>query len=188
MDPSLSLTQVWFERLLLAVGFGLLFLGAFRLNETMNEWVLYGQGIALLFVPAGVKNVAIMVGRAWGALGVSVALYWLTFDFWHNTSPMANLMYCVASVGSSFVGVELGLRWFQIDRGLCNLRFWHLPLLDLITTTVHGVTTNVYFIVSGMKDSDFVSNTLAMMVGDYLGNFLIMSALFVVLRVRRWLR
>ena len=53
--------------------------------------------------------------------------------------------------------------------------------MDLITTALHGAMTNAYFILAGMKTDHFLANALAMMVGDYVGSFMVLMLLWATL-------
>jgi hypothetical protein len=75
------------------------------------------------------------------------------------------------------------MRILGIDKNLQNLQFIHLPVMDLITTAIHGFTTNAFFILAGMKSENFISNALAMMFGDFTGSFITLMLLWLGLVV-----
>jgi len=54
-----------------------------------------------------------------------------------------------------------------------------LPVIDLITTGLHSFTTNVFFILAGIKTENFMENALAMMFGDYVGSFTVLMLLWL---------
>jgi hypothetical protein len=53
--------------------------------------------------------------------------------------------------------------------------------LDLLTTALHGITTNIFYLYTGMKIDDLKGNVLATMLGDFTGSMLIMTVLWSVL-------
>ncbi len=174
------------QGLLLALMAGVAYYVAFRLNQQLDRWVLYGQGIALVFLPAGIKHVSILIARGWGALGCFAALMWLSFEFWQGITLMQAAAYSGLSTLASWTSIQAGMRFLGIQRDLENLRFLHLPLLDLITTAVHGLVVNAYFIAVGMKQEQLLANAMAMMFGDYAGSFIVLTGLWAgLLMVRR---
>lgn len=176
------------QRLLLALMAGVAYYMAFRLNQQLDRWVLYGQGIALVFLPAGIKHVAILIARGWGALGCFAALMWLSFEFWQGITVMQAAAYSGLSTLASWASIQAGMRLLGIRQELDNLRFMHLPILDLITTAVHGFAVNAYFIAVGMKQEQLLANAMAMMFGDYAGSFIVLTGLWAGLLVVRRLQ
>ena len=47
---------------MVAVAF-LRFVGSFHLNQALDSYMLYAPGVSLIFIPAGVKLLAILVGQ-----------------------------------------------------------------------------------------------------------------------------
>ena len=179
-------TQTHFiERTELVLGSFLLYLGAFRINQTLDEYVLYAQGVALVFLPAGIKHISILIGRLWGAFGCFLALAYVTPEFWPDISLLQIILYSGISTAATFALVLTGMRILSINSDLSNLQFIHLPLLDLLTTLGHSLLTNVYFISYGMKaNEEYISNALGMAVGDFTGSFLMMMLLWIAIKIK----
>ncbi len=169
------------QNALLALAAGLAYFLAYRLNELFDPWALYSQGINLIFLPAGVKHIAILVARGWGALGCFVALTLLAFEFWAGASLWQTVFYSAISTGATWLGIGLGMHIMGIRRDLENLKFLHLPIMDLITTAIHGFVVNAFFIAVGMKNDQLAENAAAMMFGDYVGSFIMLTCLWLVL-------
>lgn len=157
----------------------------FRLNQRFDAWMLHGQGISLLFLPAGVKHVAILVARGWGALGCFVALSVLAFEFWPEVSASKVVAYSALSTAATWTGLELGMRFLRVKRDLSNLRFMHFPFLDLVTTALHGFLVSAYFMAVNMKGDRFVENALAMMLGDYVGSLVMLLGFWTFLMLTK---
>jgi hypothetical protein len=178
-----SVTPLPIQWLIIASVAGISYFLAYRLNEVFDTWALYAQGISLVFLPAGVKHLAILLGGFWGALGCFLALFILANEFWTGQTAVGIATYSLISTASTWVGIVFSLRVFGIAEDLKNLKFIHLPLIDLITTGLHGFTTNAYFILAGMKTENFVGNALAMMFGDFVGSFILLTLLWWGLNV-----
>ncbi len=155
----------------------------FRLNQYLDPWFLYGQGISLLFLPAGVKHVSILLAGRWGALGSFLGLLILVPSFWPELHLGMALLYVSASTLATLAGIVMSMRLLSIEADLSNLKLMHLPVIDLFTTLLHAVLTNSFFVLAGLKKiTDWDHNTLAMMVGDYLGSLCLMLVLFLALQ------
>ena len=157
----------------------------FKVNQALDPWFLYGQGITLLFLPAGIKHVSILLAGQWGALGSFIGLLFMVPNFWPHLGLGLAVPYAAISTLATWVGIAAGLHWLGVDRNLKNLKLIHLPLIDLLTTALHALVTNGFFVVSGLKKIDeWGVNTLAMMFGDFLGSLTMMLVLFLVLKIR----
>ena len=183
-----SLLPLHLQGPLLAILAASLYYLTYRANELFDSWFLYAQGIALVFLPAGIKHLSILIAGSWGALGCFVALFILANEFWLGVPPAEIALYSLISTGSTWAGIVLCLRTLGINRDLHNIRFIHLPLIDLFTTFLHGFTTNLFFITIGMKKDNFMSNALAMMFGDYIGSFILLTLLWLAISYSKRMR
>lgn len=156
---------------------------AFKINQHLGFWVVYAQGINLIYLPAGVKNISILIARGWGAFGIFSALYLLALEFWSTAPAWQITAYCAVSTLSSLFAITVALRIFKISSDLTNLRLIHLPLIDLFTSVFHGLVANVFYFVAGIKNEILICDVVAMMVGDFLGNFIMMMTLFIAIKV-----
>lgn len=180
-----ALLPAAYQNLLLAILAGLAYYLSFLLNRALGSAILYDNWIALVFIPAGIKHLFILVARGWGALGCFAGLLVPSLQFWSDTPFYMVALYSALSTLASWLGIVVGLRWLGIQRNLRNLQFMHLPLLDLVTTAVHGFVVSLYFIAVGMTSDHLLSSTAAFMFGDYTGSFLVLTCLWLVLS---WIR
>jgi len=121
-------------------------------------------------------------------LGCLVALFLVAFEFWMGQPAMRIAAYSVISTLATWAGIVVGMRVLRIKTDLSNLQFIHLPLMDLMTTALHGFMTNAFFIASGMKSEHLLSNAMAMMFGDYAGSFILLTCMWLSLALMRRLR
>lgn len=180
-----TLLPTAYQNFLLAVLAGLAYYLAFLLNTSLGSAILYDNWIALIFIPAGIKHLFILVARGWGALGCFVGLLAPSLQYWSHTPIYQVVLYSGLSTLSSWLGLMLGMRWIGVRRDLQNLRFLHLPVLDLVTTAVHGFVVSLYFIAVGMTTDHLLGSALAFMLGDYTGSFLVLTCLWLALT---WMR
>ncbi len=183
-NPPSSLWQLMAPHLgLIALSFALSRL-TFELHELLTPYVAYTQGVDLLFLPAGVKLVLIMVAGWRGALGCGLSLLSLSTRFWPGLEPVWLLCYSTLSVGITWLVVSVMLRHMALGPTLEGLSFWELVQIDMLNTLLHGIAVNGYFWSLGLRSSEtFWSAALAMTLGDFLGAGVIMLAVLLAARL-----
>jgi hypothetical protein len=178
----------YLQGLLIAFTSGVIYYVAYQVNAMFDSWVAYAQGISLIFLPAGIKHISILTGGKWGALGCLIALFFVASSIW-DTYPVSDIAtFCLISIGATWLGILVAMTFLGIDDDLSNLKFIHLPLMDLITTLIHSLTTNTYLIFAGITSEHFWGNSFAMMAGDYVGCFIILTFLFLGVRIKKKLQ
>lgn len=178
MLPSISIGS---QGLFLSFIAGSFYYLSFRVNEQLGSWAVYSQGISLIFLPAGIKHLSILLAGRWGALGCFLALFLLANGFWEGAHPFTLFLYALVSTCATWFGVWTSLKILDIHPDLANLRFIHLPQMDFITATVHAIVINVFFILASLKSSHVFANYLAMLLGDYIGSFIVLSMFWLML-------
>ncbi|MEN9474106.1 MAG: hypothetical protein RIS48_826 [Pseudomonadota bacterium] len=183
-NPPSSLWQLMAPHLgLIALSFALSRL-TFELHELLTPYVAYTQGVDLLFLPAGVKLVLIMVAGWRGALGCGLSLLSLSTRFWPGLEPVWLLCYSTLSVGITWLVVSVMLRHMALEPTLEGLSFWELVQIDMLNTLLHGIAVNGYFWSLGLRSSEtFWSAALAMTLGDFLGAGVIMLVVLLAARL-----
>jgi glucose-6-phosphate-specific signal transduction histidine kinase len=90
---------------------------------------------AIIFLPAGVRLLACLVGRAWGAFGIFLGSFLVVVPTtFPNETNSFHLLIATASTTSVFLSVVISLSFLKISNDLSNLKFIHLPFIDLIAT------------------------------------------------------
>lgn len=172
------------EKLLLSSLFGLLYLAVFELSSSLDLVESYAPGISLVFLPAGIKLIAALVSGFWGVLGTVVALALVSPEFWPDQPNWFYVVYPALSGFSTLAVVMLMQRMLGIDSDIRNLRFIHIPLIDLCATLVHGTVVNGFFALNHLQvDQDFFTRALAMSVGDFVGSLILLLSFAVLAKL-----
>ena len=172
------------EKLLLSSLFGLLYLTIFELSTSLDLIESYAPGISLVFLPAGIKLIAALVSGFWGVLGTVVALALVSPEFWPDQPSWFYVVYPTLSGFSTLAVVMLMQRMLGIDSDIRNLRFIHIPLIDLCATLVHGTVVNGFFALNHLEvDQDFFTRALAMSVGDFVGSLILLLSFAVLAKL-----
>jgi len=168
---------------LVLLGFALYWL-TYEFHELLIPYVSYAQGIELLFLPAGIKLVMVMVGGWRGALGCGLALFSLSPRFWPGQDPLWLAGYATLSVCVTWavLGVMLGRK--ALGPALEGLSFWDIVQIDATNTLLHGIAINGYFCALGLRSSEALwSSALAMALGDFLGSGMVLLLVLLVARI-----
>lgn len=143
---------------------------SFELMNWLPEWLEYAPGVALFFLPAGVKLVALLVARAWGLLGIAAAGLLTAADVWQSADRWALLGNVLVWVGMPYVVISLMLRWMKIHADLSNLTYLRVMGICLAATLASSVAGNAYAVWTHTQPlADLWARAMAMALGDFLG-------------------
>jgi hypothetical protein len=167
-DPArLSLKQgLWF-----AVGTGLLYVLAVWFNRSVLQAQDLFTGVALFFLPAGVKLMALLIGRQWGALGLLVSNFVMSLFEWQGVPVPMLLLMSAVWVGVTWAVVETLLRTMRLPADLSGLRFSHFIVIDAAAAILHAFAFNGLLLQSGLRAyADYLNAVWGMALGDFLGS------------------
>ena len=153
----------------------------------------YAPGVALIFFPAGVRTLAVLVFGWRGALGVAIGTlitYLWFFDDLHETVNLFNgVMLALASGFSALLVFKLVQWWQRIPTDLHNLRLKHILIIvisqGLLSATLHQLIYHAFVLSPFYKTQTLdvcLQSWLAMAVGDTLGSMLLLYAIAIAAR------
>ncbi|WP_421693785.1 hypothetical protein [Aestuariivirga sp.] len=159
----------------------------------LNAWLFaathFAPGISLIYVPAGIRLIILLLFGVWGAIGIALTdpiLFWTEFD----QQPV--LEVAVNAVISGFVplaGIRILQRASGMDTDLKRLKPLHLPALALTVSILAPLALTAQFFVCGLRPaSDLLSGFFAMTLGDFLGCLLaLLLAKIAIFYFRAWI-
>lgn len=152
-----------------SVSFFLLII-SYNLNEFLDPYVLHSPGASLIFVPAGVKLLCLLVGGFPAALGVLAASAYISIGLWGENSFLSTFALAIVSVLTYYSAVVSMKRLFAIHADLSNLKYWHIVLLSTVASVLNGLFLNLaYFSQNVSAGSQLLSKGAAMALGDFMG-------------------
>lgn len=160
--------------------------GAFLIHERFLSVFSHAPGIDLVFIPSGVRLIAIMIGGIWAVVGVSLGSLFLTGPEFHTMHPGSILAIAACSGLCPYLALRASLRATGVDVGLRQLTAGRLPVISLGVAVGSSLLHNLLFSLLGLEQwSGFTDNVLAMATGDFLGILLAVVAAFLILRSYR---
>lgn len=155
---------------------GLLWCTVWLGNEALMADMNVAPGIDLIFLPAGFRLLIILVFGVWGALGITLADPLMFLRVFGAGSASDILTNALISGFAPYLTVKAFCRLAGIGSSLLQLKPLHLPLLALSVSIVTPVLFNLHFLLRGRETLDaFPQNLAAMVMGDFLGCFLVIG-------------
>ena len=169
-----------------AVASGVLFSLSFRLNQFFDEQFVYSAGISLLFLPAGVKLLAVLVGRLPAIIGLLIVGIYLGMGIWPD-KPMSSIVYFAFVSLMTYPIAAFGLmHLLHIRQDLSNLRYHHIVWLSVAASVLNGVVHNWLYLTQGVTASDELwQKSAAMALGDFMGCFVVVALFHATMSLLR---
>ena len=182
----MQLPEVRWSHIATAVASGILFSLSFRLNQLFDEQFVYSAGISLLFLPAGVKLLAVLVGRLPAILGLLMVGIYLGFGIWPD-KPLSSVIYFAVVSLMTYPIAAFGLmRLLHIRHDLSNLRYHHIVLLSVAASALNGVAHNWLYLTQGVTASEELwLKSAAMAFGDFMGCFVVVALFHAIMGALR---
>ena len=178
--------MIKFEDVFMALAAGLAFQLSFELTGMLDGYFAYAQGISLLFLPAGVKLLFVLVGRIPALLGLTVMAAYAAVGDWVDHPMWMPISFAVVAQANYYLAIYGVMRGLKINRELGNLRYWHVVLLSFAASVTNGVIHNVLYWVEGVSlPEDFLARSTAMSLGDFMGCFVIVGLFHAALTIHR---
>ena len=185
----MHLPEVRWSHIATAVASGILFSLSFRLNQYFDEQFVYAAGISLLFLPAGVKLLAVLVGRLPAILGLLVVGVYLGAGIWPDRPMTAVVYFAVVSLMTYPIAAFGLMRLLHIHQDLSNLRYHHIVWLSLAASVLNGVVHNWLYWTQGVTASEELwQKSAAMALGDFMGCFAVVALFHATMSVLRSMR
>jgi hypothetical protein len=166
-----------------------LFVWSFEINSLFDKYMLFTVGVNLIFIPAGVKLLCLLVGGRSAAAGLFLSSVYLSLGVWENL-PLSSMIYFgVISIASYYTAVLVVMHYFKIKHDLSNLNYWHIITLSAAASLLNGFSHNVVYWTQGVtRGENFLQKSSAMALGDFFGCFIIVMLFNLSINAVRLLR
>jgi hypothetical protein len=182
----MHLPEVRWSQIATAVISGILFSLSFRLNQFFDAQFVYSAGISLLFLPAGVKLLAVLVGRLPAIVGIMVVSVYLGAGIWPDKTMTAVVYFAFVSLMTYPIAAFGVMHMFRIHKDLTNLRYHHIVWLSLAASVLNGVVHNLLYLTQDVTASEELwRKSAAMALGDFMGCFVVVALFHTTMGVLR---
>lgn len=162
--------------LLMAIMAGLCFSLSFSINQLLDAYTLFSPGISLLFLPAGVKLLFVLIGRFPALVGLTAMAAYAAIDDWPGRPLWSPISFAVIAHANYYVAIYVVMHLLKIRRDLVNLRYWHIVALSLAASATNGIIHNFVYLMQGVtRPEDLWMKAAAMAFGDFMGCFVVVA-------------
>lgn len=155
-----------------------------------NGWIMaFAEqipGISLVFLPAGVRLVALMVGGLWAAAGIALGAFICTSVEFPGMDMGQALAISVTAGFAPYAALLVACRSLGVRTNLANLTAPHLPVIALSAAAGSALLHNLLFAAFSMTEwTDFGRHFAAMVTGDFIGSLLMLAMVVAMLQFWR---
>lgn len=180
-SSSASLRRLAFV-LLVLVASGLIWLAFWQASQSVLGVTQLQNGITLVYVPAGVRLVILLISGIWGALGIALAFPFALLQVYPDASWKEALTYSAIAGFVPYGTVYTVCRATKVTRDLGSLRSIHLPLLAVAVSVAGALAyTGALTAFGRLNPGMLFQNFTAMMAGDFLGCFTVVLLVRLVI-------
>ncbi|WP_044528240.1 hypothetical protein [Herbaspirillum sp. B65] len=144
---------------------------------TINEWLFrrtqFTEGIAWIYLPAGVRLICTLLFAEAGCLGLLIGS--LATAATYQLFPedlVAAAGYCLISAGAPYLVYRLTLSGMDLGRNLGNLTTTRLMACILLYALSNPLFQLIWYVMRGVYP-DFWSGLIVMSIGDLLGSLMV---------------
>ena len=165
-----------------AVASGLLWLAFWQASQSTLSFTQLANGITLVYVPAGIRLVILLISGIWGAVGIALAFPFALLQVYPDASWQEMLAYSAIAGFVPWATVLAVCRAANVSRDLASLRSIHLPLLAAAISVAGALAYAGALTLFGRLQAELLlQNVTAMSAGDFLGCFAVVLLLRVVI-------
>jgi hypothetical protein len=150
------------------------------------ESVKEAPGVHLIYLPAGLRLLILLLFGVWGAIGIFIAHPIVVYTQYDSPNvAFVTAQAFISGFGGLFV-LNMSQRLFGISPNLDGIRAKHLPLLSLKMAIALPLLFSFALVVfQGRPVSKVETNFWAMLLGDFLGCFIFIAAVLLLIRAYR---
>jgi hypothetical protein len=150
-----------------------IFVGALALNELIFKALEFGPGINWIYLPAGVRLLALLLFAEAGAVGILLAS-WIVCFFWlFPDDYLRSFAGGILAAAAPYLCYRGAQAWFGIKPSLANLTPRRLLLCALAYSIASPLLHHIWFALHG-DQVDLVRGFAVMFAGDLAGTLIVL--------------
>ena len=181
MSPFLAFISRFRLSLLTATGTALCYLLFYSANAWLFEHMEFTQGIAWVYLPAGIRLICTLLFAEAGVLGIlfgsllTANIYGL---FPHD--PVTTAGYAIISALAPYLAYRFTLEEMDLRRSLANLTSARLLTCVLLYALSNPVLQLIWFVFRGVS-YHFWPGLIVMSIGDLMGSLIVVYIIKLLL-------
>jgi len=173
-------------RLLFALSAALIWYASGVVFQSFSAAVKYAPGADLVYIPAGVRLLLVLVLRLWGAIGITIANPPLFVSELGRDDVYEIVLNSLISGFVPLFTLYFAEMTMKVGPNLSKLRHFQLSYISLLfaVTTPSAILLNTF--AFGHLDTQFFLPTLtAMILGDFVGCLVVIVVAFGSIKLYR---
>lgn len=151
---------------------GTVWLAGWEAAQPIFDFTNLPTGITLVYIPAGIRLLILLVSGIWGALGIVLAFPFVLIQVFPDATWPEVVAYSAIAGFVPYATLQGFAGIAGISRDLGTLRSVHLPLLAAAVSITAALANSVALVAFDRFTADnFLTDVTAMAVGDFLGCF-----------------
>ena len=173
------------ERLMLTAVFAVAYFSLFWVQVNVLGEFDFLPMASILFLPAGIKFLAMLVGRHWGVVGIALGKFLVDTYFSYPGNAM-DATHIVLWLVLPYVCLLAYLVKKDTKQTLDDITTYDLVVLALIVSLTSSLGTQFYFF--GMHEPGYpmLKAVWSMTIGDFSGILVALGLVIVVRRLMTW--
>jgi hypothetical protein len=165
----------------------LAYLSLFNLNQSLFSAFDFSTGVSWVYLPSGMRLMLVLLFGLWGAAGIAAASVYITASTGYLPTDLTTAVIAGLISGlAPWLAWKLCRDWLKLDTELHTLTAKNLAIVALVFATVSPTLHQIWFVWRGLSE-DWITGTLVMGLGDWVGTVLMLAAGHQLLRGWRWL-
>lgn len=164
--------QTRFDVLLVVITI-VIFIGSLVLNELLFSASELVPGINWIYLPAGVRLLAMLMFAEAGAVGLLLASWLVSYFWFFPDDHLRALVGGILATAAPYLCYRGAQAWFGITPSLANLTPRRLLLCALAYSIASPLLHHIWFALRG-DDVDLVRGFTAMFAGDLFGTLIVL--------------
>jgi len=153
------------------------------------DFVKEAPGVHLVYLPAGLRLLLLLIFGVWGAIGIAIAHPIVVWTQYGSPGIAFTIAHSLISGFGGLLVLKMSRRLFGVSPNLEGLRARHLPLLSLLMAIVMPFLFGIDLIVFDIRPASEVAMTYwGKLLGDFLGCFLVLALGLLLVRSYRKFR
>ncbi|SFH84247.1 MASE1 protein [Collimonas sp. OK307] len=150
-------------------------------NDWLFKHIEFTQGIAWIYLPAGIRLICTLLFAEAGVLGILIGSV-LTSSLYNlfPGDPVSTIGYSIISALAPYLAYRFTLQEMRLQRSLSNLTTTRLLACILLYGLANPLLQLVWFVLRGIS-YHFWSGLIVMSIGDLTGSLIVVYAIKILL-------
>lgn len=167
----------------LALGCATAYFFAFNLNLILFESLHFSEGVNWVFIPSGLRMLLVLVLLYSGSVGIALASCLINYMIGNEERHLFNIVTAIISGFGPLIARKICIDFLELKPSLSNLTSKTLFQLSILFSLISALLHQVWFYWNDATE-DFISSSLVMAVGDWVGTVLVLATASLLLKMK----